>query len=205
MDRTCTNSVKRRSPGISTNICVHKYFFETSPIWRQVREEEEQAKKELQQEPPEEADDVDDEELDPSAIQFDPIDSRHLSSLPLIQSRITRLLQNSPHGLHAATNLLIRIVSFMCCDYITRCAFVPIRMHIRDSPNPRRRIADSSLHASRSLLIRVSLRKSSSCERAKVEVWLRCLAFGSPTRVIRMTGMGLLWWLFRTVKKIYRS
>lgn len=107
------DSVKRRAPGLSTNICVHKYFFETSPVWSQVREEEEQAKKELQQDPfGDGADDLDDDEqVDPSAVEFEPIDSRHLSSLPLIQSRVTKLLQNSPHGLHAATNLLISIVS----------------------------------------------------------------------------------------------
>ena len=46
-----------------------------------------------------------------STIQFDPIDTRHLSSLPLIRARLEKLLVNSPHKMHAAQNLLVVIVS----------------------------------------------------------------------------------------------
>lgn len=46
-------------------------------------------------------------------MHFDPIDSRHLSSLPLVRARITKLLKASPHHLHAYQNLLVKIVSWV--------------------------------------------------------------------------------------------
>lgn len=44
-------------------------------------------------------------------LHFDPIDARFLSSLPLVQGRISRLLKCSKYGLHKYLNLLIAIVS----------------------------------------------------------------------------------------------
>ncbi|KAF9821815.1 hypothetical protein IEO21_00245 [Rhodonia placenta] len=105
--------VKRRNPGISSNICVHKHFFDTSEVWQQIVREEAQA--EMQQEtvkdePGEEDDDDDGQDDDSLAtVQFEPIDSRHLSSLPLIRARITKLLKNSPNGIQPATNLLPKL------------------------------------------------------------------------------------------------
>ena len=58
--------------------------------------------------------DMDDEDftLAPSLghIQFDPIDTRHLSSLAIIRSRLETLLRNSPHHMHITQNLLVTIV-----------------------------------------------------------------------------------------------
>ncbi|KAI0935940.1 hypothetical protein AcV5_004217 [Taiwanofungus camphoratus] len=105
--------VKRRRPGVSTNICVHKYFFERSAVWKQVLEEEAQAnapqQADAKEEPEQDADEEDSAQHSLTAVHFDPIDSRHLSSLPLIRARLTKLLKNSPHYLHSYTNLLPKI------------------------------------------------------------------------------------------------
>ncbi|OCH96710.1 hypothetical protein OBBRIDRAFT_787280 [Obba rivulosa] len=105
--------VKRRQPGSSTNIAVHKYFFERSPVWKQVLEEEAEANRKDQRNVKAEPDDSDEEGGSdvgsPTTIHFDPIDSRHLSSLPLIKARVVKLLKNSPNNLHASQNMLIKI------------------------------------------------------------------------------------------------
>lgn len=68
----------------------------------------------VKDEPGEEDDDDDGQDDDSLAtVQFEPIDSRHLSSLPLIRARITKLLKNSPNGIQPATNLLPKLV----CPY----------------------------------------------------------------------------------------
>ncbi|KAL6299663.1 hypothetical protein BKA93DRAFT_741989 [Sparassis latifolia] len=97
--------VKKRRPGVSTNFCVHKYFFEHSPIWKKIVEEEMKANES------EEEQDDDDTQMGPSSsdVEFSAIDSRHLSSLPLVRARIAKLLKNSPHHLHASQNLLLKI------------------------------------------------------------------------------------------------
>ena len=46
-------------------------------------------------------------------VAFDPIDQRHLSSMDLVRGRITTLLASSPHGLHAANNLLPKLVNVL--------------------------------------------------------------------------------------------
>ncbi|OBZ79914.1 hypothetical protein A0H81_00461 [Grifola frondosa] len=98
--------VKRRRPGISTNLCVHKYFFEHSPVWRQVVEEEARAQAE-------DAGGADEDEQGEAKalphVGFDPIDARHLSSMPLLRARVVKLLRNSPHHMHTSQNLLIKI------------------------------------------------------------------------------------------------
>ncbi|PCH33343.1 hypothetical protein WOLCODRAFT_159996 [Wolfiporia cocos MD-104 SS10] len=102
---------KRRKPGVSSNICVHKYFFERSETWKLVAQEEAQANQTQQEGDDDEQDSDDEDEPDTAqtTLKFDPIDSRHLSSLPLIRARLTKLLRSSPHGLHSATNLLPKI------------------------------------------------------------------------------------------------
>lgn len=44
-------------------------------------------------------------------VTFDPIDVRFLSSLPVVRSRVIKLLLASPHHTHPAHNLMTRIVS----------------------------------------------------------------------------------------------
>jgi hypothetical protein len=43
-------------------------------------------------------------------LDFEPVDSRHLSSLPLIKNRIVKLLKASQNNIHASNNLIITIV-----------------------------------------------------------------------------------------------
>lgn len=101
---------------------MHKYFFERSAVWKQVLEEEAQAnapqQADAKEEPEQDADEEDSAQHSLTAVHFDPIDSRHLSSLPLIRARLTKLLKNSPHYLHSYTNLLPKIVcplTSSCC------------------------------------------------------------------------------------------
>ncbi|RDX56211.1 hypothetical protein OH76DRAFT_605431 [Lentinus brumalis] len=104
--------MKLRQPGISTNLCVHKYFYERSPIWQQVVAEEKKAVSEEQTKDAEGDSDeeMDQEETKPLApVHFDPIDARHLSSMPVLRSRLAKLLKNCPHNMHTSNNLMIKI------------------------------------------------------------------------------------------------
>lgn len=106
--------VKLRQPGVSTNIAVHKYFYERSPIWQQIVAEEKKAVSEAQvkDEDGESEEDDDEEETKPlTPVHFDPIDSRHLSSIAVLKSRLTKLLKACPHSMHTSNNLMLKIVS----------------------------------------------------------------------------------------------
>ncbi|KAI0359061.1 hypothetical protein OH77DRAFT_1396288 [Trametes cingulata] len=105
--------VKLRRPGVSTNLCVHKYFYERSPVWQQVAEEE---KKAVSEEKEGDKEALSDDEIDQAdetkpfePVHFDPIDSRHLSSMPLLKSRLTKLLKNCPHYMHTSSNIMLKI------------------------------------------------------------------------------------------------
>jgi hypothetical protein len=105
--------VKLRRGGVGTNFCIHKYFFEHSPLWQQIQGEGASLSKDIR------ADEggIDNEEttISPDGFQtpveFDPIDARHLSSLSLIQSRIVKLLKNCKSYTHSSQNLLVTLVS----------------------------------------------------------------------------------------------
>ncbi|KAG9223138.1 hypothetical protein PLEOSDRAFT_155121 [Pleurotus ostreatus PC15] len=104
--------VKVRRGGVGTHLCLHKHFYDTSPRWREVREEESKAQQLFHGAP--EPDDAGDmaEEAAPQTLSnlgFTPIDARHLSSLPLIQARVMKLLKASHNHIHAANNMLLKI------------------------------------------------------------------------------------------------
>jgi len=103
---------KRKKSGVGANFCIHKYFFGRSAAWKEVLAEEAGAIDLLKVELEEEAD-LDGEGStqtpNPSALSFDPIDQKHLSSLPVVRGRIVKLLKNSPNNLHAMHNLLVTI------------------------------------------------------------------------------------------------
>ncbi|KAI0067924.1 hypothetical protein BV25DRAFT_1819394 [Artomyces pyxidatus] len=105
--------VKLRQGGVGANFCVLKYYYDRSDLWRQIREEgAEGGSPAGQQQQGDEAVEPDVETEATSskpAVSFEPIDERHLSSLPLIQSRIVKLLKNSPYGIHQSQNLLVTI------------------------------------------------------------------------------------------------
>lgn len=93
---------------------IHKYFYERDLSWQQIRNEEAEAEEvpELEIQPPD--DSPKGEGDSKTTITFDPIDTRHLSSLPLVRGRLVKLLKASQNNLHVSTNLLVAIV----------CAFV---------------------------------------------------------------------------------
>ncbi|KAI0762701.1 hypothetical protein C8Q74DRAFT_1371700 [Fomes fomentarius] len=104
--------VKLRKPGVSGNMCVHKYFYERSPVWQQVVAEEQKAIAHEQDKDGQgdSEDDEDQEETKPLApVHFDPIDSRHLSSMPVLKARLAKLLKNCPHHMHTSNNLMLKI------------------------------------------------------------------------------------------------
>lgn len=120
--RRCQCSVKVRRGGVGSNYCIHRYFYDQSSSWKAIREEEniaESSVKQLaqheEQEHEEEVDaDAPGQEVDVRKLNFTPIDARHLSSLPLVRGRLVKLLKASNDHVHAATNILIRLVRFNC-------------------------------------------------------------------------------------------
>lgn len=88
---------------------------ERSAFWQQIQEEEAKDDKptvigenRLQDGTP-----TEDETLAAESVQlgFEPVDSRHMSSLPLIKNRIVKLLKASQNNMHASNNLIVTIVS----------------------------------------------------------------------------------------------
>lgn len=55
-------------------------------------------------------------------LGFTPIDARHLSSLPLIQGRVMKLLKASHNHIHAANNMLLKIVG-LTWQWMANCNF----------------------------------------------------------------------------------
>jgi len=90
---------------------IHRYFFDKNPHWRAIREEENKAEEEdkITRESYEEA--LEEESTtEKTVLDFTPIDARHLSSLPLVRSRVVKLLKASKNHIHESNNMLITIV-----------------------------------------------------------------------------------------------
>ncbi|KAH8100488.1 hypothetical protein BXZ70DRAFT_937413 [Cristinia sonorae] len=99
---------KRKKAGVGSHVLIHKYFFDRSPVWQTLlAEEAELADIDLLKAEGEPDDGVDD--ISPADITFEPIDLRFLSSLPIVKSRVVKLLQASPHQTSPAHNLITRI------------------------------------------------------------------------------------------------
>ena len=103
------NSVKLKKPGVGTNFCMHKYFFDKSEAWKAVIAEEEATAAPAGDEADDDAEDGGDPTF--GRIHFDPIDVRHLSRISLVKARLGKLLKNSPNYTHKTLNLLVTIVS----------------------------------------------------------------------------------------------
>ncbi|KIK99780.1 hypothetical protein PAXRUDRAFT_445053 [Paxillus rubicundulus Ve08.2h10] len=104
--------IKARRGGVGNHTCIHKYFVERSQLWRQIQDEEAQDGEVVITGENLQPRDMADESVvqgGPSQIVFDPIDSRHLSSLPLVKNRIVKLLKASRNYIHASNNLLMTI------------------------------------------------------------------------------------------------
>lgn len=127
--KTSSDSVKLKKAGVGANFCMHKYFFDKSESWKAVLAEE----REANQDADGEEDVEDDGQSKLGVIRFDPIDARHLSSLPLIKGRLEKLLRNSPHHMHRALNLVTAIVRVLhmdmrvCDGAFTRAFLIPTK------------------------------------------------------------------------------
>ncbi|KAL5534526.1 hypothetical protein ACEPAG_989 [Sanghuangporus baumii] len=100
--------VKLRRGGNSQNFCVHKYFFDRSPVWRHVREEENRASGEAIENARHRGEnDFESESFE--LPQFDPIDTHHLTSLTILRQRLIKLLKHSPEGIQPYTNISVKI------------------------------------------------------------------------------------------------
>ncbi|TFK30753.1 hypothetical protein FA15DRAFT_580399 [Coprinopsis marcescibilis] len=100
---------KVRRGGVGTHFCIHKYFYDRSPSWKAIREEESRSQEATR--PKQEGDDVDDDDELSSipSLDFTQIDSRHLSSLPLVKARVIKLLKASKNSIHASNNMLLTL------------------------------------------------------------------------------------------------
>lgn len=116
-----SGSVKKKKSGVGTNFVIHKYFYERDLSWQQIRDEEAQAQAEADFSDDDQQGDDEPGETDASqkvTQSFDPIDARHMSSLPLVRSRVIKLLKASHNNLHTSQNMLTAIV---CHFYISAC------------------------------------------------------------------------------------
>ncbi|KAG1889373.1 hypothetical protein F4604DRAFT_1877037 [Suillus subluteus] len=105
--------IKARRGGVGNHSCIHKYFVERSAFWQQIQQEETKDDESIVigESHPQDATPVEDgtPSAAPSELDFEPVDSRHLSSLSLIKNRIVKLLKASQNNIHASNNLIITI------------------------------------------------------------------------------------------------
>ena len=102
------------------NIAIHRHFWERSSTWQRIHAEEMEAAEALDYANKQPGlavaeNEIDQEEAadeEPNKVKFDPIDSRYLSSAPLVRGRIIKLLKSTKNNIHAYTNLLLAIVRF---------------------------------------------------------------------------------------------
>ncbi|KAJ7596727.1 hypothetical protein C8J56DRAFT_295687 [Mycena floridula] len=103
-------AVKVRRGGMGTHIIIHRYFFDRSPAWKEIRDEETKAEDVIsKKEPQEDEEQPSSEAFVVEPLQFTRIDVRHLSSLPLLRGRIIRLLKASRNQLHPSHDILLKI------------------------------------------------------------------------------------------------
>jgi hypothetical protein len=108
-------SLKVRRGGVGSHFCIHKYFYERSPLWQQIRAEEIKAT-EGDTHSPSSPDMPTNTPM--TSMKFDPMDARHLSSLPLVRARIIKLLKGSRNHMHPCNNILLTLVfdlPVICC------------------------------------------------------------------------------------------
>ncbi|OAX37287.1 hypothetical protein K503DRAFT_866963 [Rhizopogon vinicolor AM-OR11-026] len=105
--------IKARRGGVGNHSCIHKYFVERSAFWQQIQEEE--AKDDeptiIGESRPQDGTPIEDgtPATEPLKLDFEPIDSRHMSSLQLIKNRIVKLLKASQNNIHGSNNLIVSI------------------------------------------------------------------------------------------------
>lgn len=114
-----TISQKLRQGGTAWHVCVLNYFYERSPLWKSVREANNHVN--------DDEDNADDDQLTVDlegaptterTVSFEPMESRHLASLPLLRSRLVKLLKNCPNNTHAHQNILLKLVCGLKCSIL---------------------------------------------------------------------------------------
>jgi len=97
---------------VGNHSCIHKYFVERSAFWQQIQQEEAKDDESIViGENHQHGTSIEDgTPAGEPELDFEPVDSRHLSSLPLIKNRIVKLLKASQNNIHASNNLMITIV-----------------------------------------------------------------------------------------------
>ncbi len=78
--------------------------------------------------PPGDTEAADEDNISPEvrALNFTPIDARHLSSLPLIRARVLNLLKVSKNQIHPANNLIVTIVRILRLTIISSILYTKI-------------------------------------------------------------------------------
>jgi hypothetical protein len=103
-------SKKVRRGGVGSHFCIHNYFYERSPLWQQIREEEMRATDDAQPALQTPSSPDTSTNLMSTSMAFDPMDARHLSSLPLVRARVVKLLKGSRNCMHPCNNILLKLV-----------------------------------------------------------------------------------------------
>ncbi|CAE6488685.1 unnamed protein product [Rhizoctonia solani] len=97
--------LKIKVGGAAGNICIHKDFYDDECEWKKAENEVAYDSKKsdgFRVASPAASDDEDEnagKEFS-GAVQFDSIDNRHISNVAVVKSRLQRLLNNMPHGIH---------------------------------------------------------------------------------------------------------
>jgi hypothetical protein len=92
--------------------CVHKYFYQRSEHWKEVREEENKAEAtNRHKSQKDEEDGANTEKYRSPVHSFAPLDARHLSSITIVRSRLVKLLDGCANRMHAAHNIIKTLVS----------------------------------------------------------------------------------------------
>lgn len=93
--------MKLRRGGVSQNFCIHKYFYERSPLWKKIRAEAGDT---------EEAVEANVDGPAGAELSFSPITTIHLSNIALLRQRIITLLKHSAGQTQPYLNLCVKIV-----------------------------------------------------------------------------------------------
>ena len=104
--------VKLARAGVGGNFCVLKHFYDTSPMWRRIREEGNK-----QNDAPAIKSD---EQIAKTkgSLNFGPIGAFHLADLNVLRSRVIKLLLNSPNRTHVAKDLILTLVSLPTSTFV---------------------------------------------------------------------------------------
>jgi transcription factor C subunit 3 len=86
-------------------------------MWQQIRNEEKKAEniRNILHDEGQLPEDVDQESAITSSSKFEPMDARHLSSLPLLRARVVKLLKASKNQMHESNNIMLKLVCTPFC------------------------------------------------------------------------------------------